>query len=384
MQGVGSGAATYDGGMSGSSARRPAISIVTAVYNVASYLPEFIASLERQGEVLATVEVIAVDDGSTDDSRSILEAWRDRSAIPVTVLHQANAGQAAARNLGLERARGTWVTFSDPDDMFGTGYLEAIDRFAGRHPELELVAGMPVVFFEDSGEHRKHARYRQYQRGDRVVDLEQKPNAFSGSTHLSFFRLARLRATGQQFATRIRPNFEDGHFAACYILALAKPEVGLVRSARYLYRRRADGSSAIQRSFGDQGRYTAVFEHGYLDVIRRAKLAKGHVPPWLQHVLIYELSWYLSEDEKIRTPISIADEIVPGFHERFAAVLKELDPAVIETHTVRKLPPRWRYILAHAGRGQDWHSTPAVTEVDAAMRLHASCSTSSADSRRRP
>src|SRR5687767_12027938 len=77
---------------------RPLVSIVAAVHDVAPYLPAFIESIERQGGVLGSLEVIAVDDGSTDGSRAILEAWRDRSAFPVTVVHQANAGQAAARN----------------------------------------------------------------------------------------------------------------------------------------------------------------------------------------------------------------------------------------------------------------------------------------------
>jgi glycosyltransferase involved in cell wall biosynthesis len=348
---------------------RPLVSIVSAVYNVAPYLPEFIESVEAQGDVLDAVEVIAVDDGSTDGSLELLEAWRDRSSIAITVLHQENAGQAVARNAGIEHATGEWVTFSDPDDMLGPGYLDAIRRFAARHPAVQLIAGMPVTYLEETGERLRHARYRQYQGGDRVVNLDAKPNVFSGATHLSFFRLDRLRETGLRFSPLVRPNFEDGHFAVCYVLSLPRPDVGLVRSARYIYRRRAAGTSTIQRSYSDQGRYTAVFEHGYLDVIRRAKAADGRVPAWLQHVLIYELSWYLAEDEKITTPIFIADDVVPVFHEHLAAVLRELDPAVVDAHRVRVLRTRWRYILAHAGRDEPWHSTGAITAIDRGTRL---------------
>ena len=294
------------------SAGRPVVSIVSAVFDVARYLPDFIASIERQGAAPGVLEVVAVDDGSTDGSLQVLEAWRDRAPFPVTVLHQANAGQSAARNLGLEHATGEWVTFTDPDDMLAPGFLDAILRFVGRHPDVALVASMPVVVEERTGREHRHARHRQYAAGDRVVDLDREPSTFGGSSSVSFFRLDRVRAAGLRFDPRVRPNFEDGHFAVRYVLELAEPRIGVVPSARYLYRRRADGTSSVQRSHGDPGRYTAVFEHGYLDVIARAKARHARLPAWLQQVLVYELTWYLMEDERLTATAILADDIVAG------------------------------------------------------------------------
>ncbi|WP_143447550.1 glycosyltransferase, partial [Kineosporia sp. R_H_3] len=87
----------------------PDISIVTAVYDVARYLPDFFASLERQqGVDLSRVEIVAVDDGSTDDSLEVLHRYaadfEAHGILPMTVLTQANAGQGAARNHGMEHA----------------------------------------------------------------------------------------------------------------------------------------------------------------------------------------------------------------------------------------------------------------------------------------
>ena len=346
------------------------MSIVSAVFDVARYLPEFIASIERQGAAPGVLEVVAVDDGSTDGSLQVLEAWRDRAPFPVTVLHQANAGQSAARNLGLEHATGEWVTFTDPDDMLAPGFLDAILRFVGRHPDVALVASMPVVVEERTGREHRHARHRQYAAGDRVVDLDREPSTFGGSSSVSFFRLDRVRAAGLRFDPRVRPNFEDGHFAVRYVLELAEPRIGVVPSARYLYRRRADGTSSVQRSHGDPGRYTAVFEHGYLDVIARAKARHARLPAWLQQVLVYELTWYLMEDERLTATAILADDLVPVFHAHLAAVLRELDPDVVADHRVRRLKPSWRDIFSHAGRPEPWRSpTAAVTRVDEAMRL---------------
>src|SRR5215213_2314262 len=167
-------------------AGRPTISIVSAVYDVERFLPAFVASIDRQGTPPGALEVVVVDDGSTDGSLAALEAWRDRAPFPVIVLCQPNAGQSAARNLGLEHATGTWVTFTDPDDMLAPGFLDAILLFVGRHPDVSLVASMPLVFDERTGRELRHARHRQYAGGDRVVDLDRESSTFGGSSSVSF------------------------------------------------------------------------------------------------------------------------------------------------------------------------------------------------------
>ena len=94
--------------------QRPVLSVVMPVYNVATYLPETLDSVLSQS--FTELEVIAVDDGSTDACPQILEDYASRD-YRVRVLRQGNAGQGAARNLGVERARGELLTFLDSDDV---------------------------------------------------------------------------------------------------------------------------------------------------------------------------------------------------------------------------------------------------------------------------
>ena len=130
---------------------RPRFSLVSAVYDVEPYLDEFIASIEAQGLPAGALEVIAVDDGSTDGSPARLEAWRDASSIPLTVLHQPNAGQGAARNRGLAVATGEWVSFPDPDDVLEPGYLQALLRFADANPQVEMLGAAIRVLHDVDG-----------------------------------------------------------------------------------------------------------------------------------------------------------------------------------------------------------------------------------------
>ena len=296
---------------------------MTAVYDVAPYLEDFIRSIEGQGVAAADLEVIAVDDGSTDGSLERLRQWSGESRFKVEVHSQPNAGQGPARNLGLDHATGEWINFADPDDILDPEFLPVAARFADRHPEIQVMAGKPFVFDEKVGRVTDtHHRRKQYRGGNRVVDLVAEPNVFPGSTTVSFYRGDRIRELALRYDPRIRPNFEDGHFAAHYLLSLEAPRVGLLRDAHYVYRRRAAGTSTLQRSLAHPGRFTDVLQHGYLEVLDTAVARRGRVPEWLQHVVIYELSWYLSADEKITSDIELPPELLPRFHELFGEIVR--------------------------------------------------------------
>ena len=93
------------------------ISIIVPVYNAAPYLPQCLDSLVNQ--TYRDIEIICVNDGSTDNSLDILKAYAERDSR-ILVIHQENQGLSDARNKGLENARGEWVMFVDSDDWIGT------------------------------------------------------------------------------------------------------------------------------------------------------------------------------------------------------------------------------------------------------------------------
>ena len=92
----------------------PAVSVIVPVYNTEKYLEECIRSLTEQ--TLSSLELIFVDDGSTDASPKILERYRARDPEHIRVITQKNAGQGKARNVGLAAATGEYVGFVDSDD----------------------------------------------------------------------------------------------------------------------------------------------------------------------------------------------------------------------------------------------------------------------------
>jgi len=91
----------------------PILSIVVAVYNGEQFLSQFFECIEHQA--LESYELILVNDGSTDASQSIMEAWQSRLQN-VKIIQQANQGVSVARNSGLDLATGKYLTFPDIDD----------------------------------------------------------------------------------------------------------------------------------------------------------------------------------------------------------------------------------------------------------------------------
>lgn len=94
------------------------ISVVIPCYNAEEYLRETLGSVVSQTH--APVEVLVVNDGSTDDSAEIAGSY----GPPVRVIHQDNRGESVARNRGIDEARGEWVAFIDADDIWKPRKLE--------------------------------------------------------------------------------------------------------------------------------------------------------------------------------------------------------------------------------------------------------------------
>ena len=103
----------------------PAVSVVIPVYNSAKYLRECLDSIVAQ--TFSDWEIIAVDDGSSDESPEILDEYAAKDSR-IKVIHKANAGVSAARNDGLDAAQGEYVVFVDSDDLLVVNALDILHK----------------------------------------------------------------------------------------------------------------------------------------------------------------------------------------------------------------------------------------------------------------
>ncbi|MBR0425535.1 MAG: glycosyltransferase [Clostridia bacterium] len=127
---------------------RPKISIIIPIYNAERDLDRCMASVFMQ--TFSEYEVILVDDGSTDRSGAIADAYERRDPR-VRVLHQQNCGAGAARNAGLALAQGTYLAFLDADDWFAPNLLSALYEKAVEGDYDLVLCGMDFYRQTESG-----------------------------------------------------------------------------------------------------------------------------------------------------------------------------------------------------------------------------------------
>ena len=101
----------------------PLVSIIMPVYNTEAYLDRCLESIVSQ--TYKNIEIICVNDGSTDDSGSILEKWKAKDSR-IRVFHKENGGVSSARNKGLDECRGDYICFADPDDTIKPDMYEKL------------------------------------------------------------------------------------------------------------------------------------------------------------------------------------------------------------------------------------------------------------------
>lgn len=138
------------------SLNEPEISVITCVYNRESYIKRAINSLLKQ--TFTSWELIAIDDGSTDESLKILNGFRDNYKN-IKVVTQKNQNPSQSKNTGIKLSQGKYITFLDSDDEFLPSHLKTRYNFMIAHPEIDIIHGGVTIigdaFVADRNDHKK-------------------------------------------------------------------------------------------------------------------------------------------------------------------------------------------------------------------------------------
>lgn len=121
---------------------RPVVSIIVPAYNAERFIARSLQSALRQ--TYRDIEVIVVDDGSTDGTRDIVQSYDDPRIV---YRYQENQNQSAARNHGIAVSRGTYVTFLDTDDFYLPEKVEKSVRFLQENPSFGIVYCNTLHYF---------------------------------------------------------------------------------------------------------------------------------------------------------------------------------------------------------------------------------------------
>lgn len=228
--------------------RDVAISVVIPVYNALPYLTELLDSLRNQDMAPERFEVIAVDDGSTDGSGTVLDDYARRFPR-LLVIHQPNSGwPGGPRNRGLDMAVGRYVFFADADDILGTSALQRMTEFSDEHDVDVLLPRMIGI----GGRWVSGSLYRTT-----AVDADLF-SVFRTLSPQKMFRTSMLRDHHIRFPEE-KVRLEDGMMLAKAYLTASRVSV-LADGEHYQIRERDDGQNISAGRLNPEGYSWSVGE----------------------------------------------------------------------------------------------------------------------------
>lgn len=191
----------------------PKISVIIPVYNVAPFLTRCLDSLRKQ--TMHDLEIICIDDSSTDDSMVVLNMAAIRDPRVKILKTEKNSGPGFARNIGMDTARGKYISFIDPDDYIAPDYFELMYRAAENENAQVAIGNMKI--FSDRGLGRK-------------IKLKKENFLFQFRSWRGLYNFEFVKSIGARFAETYIAD--DTLFEMSVLLNMSKTVI--VRDAYYM------------------------------------------------------------------------------------------------------------------------------------------------------
>lgn len=208
----------------------PLVSVIVPVYNVELYLKECVRSIIHQ--TYTNVEIILIDDGSSDNSASICDAFVSKDSR-IKVIHKQNSGLSSARNVGIEKATGKYLLFVDSDDWISKEMVADMISLAEQRKSQLIVS--PITH-KINKINKKNKKVRSY-----TISQEGLLKSFFSEGYIS------TSASGKLYLSSLWKNerfpegmiFED--YATIYKIVLACDNIQVLGNYYYYYRPNQNG-----------------------------------------------------------------------------------------------------------------------------------------------
>lgn len=259
------------------------ISVVMAIYNTEEFLEESIDSIINQSIGFENVELILVDDGSTDKSSEICLKYKNKFPDNINYIYQKNQGQATARNNGMKVAQGKYLNFLDSDDKLELNALELVYNFFEIHyDEVDLVS-IPLKFFDrQKGNHVLNYKYNS----TRLIDLNEHPDYIQLSASASFIKREAIK--DYIFDPQLIVS-EDAIFVNKILLE--KRKMGVISDTYYYYRKRFLSDSTVDLSVKNRNYYLQRSKIFFKELLNYSKIKYGKIFDFIKFTVAYDIQW---------------------------------------------------------------------------------------------
>ena len=297
------------------------------------------------------IQLILVDDGSTDNSREICINYQEKYPENITFLSQNHLGVAAARNFGLNHASGQYINFLDSDDYLSDNALgEVLDFFEG-NSECDVVV-IPVVNF---GREKEDDFFNCKFGENGVVSLVENPNTIQMDFASSFIR---HDAINSQFACDLICS-EDILFL--YKILMDNPFLGLVNGSTYFKCKPYDLSAKSDTIQFKKEYYDERLNKFHLKLIELSKDSDGRIPLFIQYLLCHDLKTTLSQRDLFMCD---SEEEKCVLFDKLNTVLSFIDDEIIFNVINEESLKYFMYKLEYGDLNVDFESYDALVKCN--------------------
>jgi Glycosyltransferases involved in cell wall biogenesis len=239
----------------------PHVSVIIPVYNVGKYIEECLDSVLSQS--LDYIEVLCIDDKSTDNSHEILKKYSASNARIVVIENDTHKGVSVSRNIGLTKATGKYIYFVDADDLLKENALLELYQVA-EADGLDGVLFDADIFFEAEElkedmyyvEKRYHV-YKGIYEGAQLFAEQMNQNELDPCVWRQFWRREFLEVNNLTFYQNI--IHEDRLFS--FLTLLSAQKVKSINKSYYIYRKRVNSITTNQLSMDNvEGQFVGIYE----------------------------------------------------------------------------------------------------------------------------
>lgn len=281
------------------------VSIIIPTYNLCNMLCETIQSVLNQTE--KDLEIIVVDDGSTDQTGNAVERIGDSR---IKYFYKENGGTPAARNYGLERANSEFIAFLDHDDLYPQDFIEKMVASLETNPEYGLAYGGLDVILPD-GKIRYHSVVGPQKSGNLVIDCFKE-----GFVHTSSSVMRKSALSGCRYDKQLRQSYEDADF---FLRLALKTKFIFVPAVRGI---RREHSENLSGKVGVKPTRILVMERFYSMLGGKYVVPKKIAYKKLSHVCRKVAKYYFKENMR-KASISIYKKAI-RYHPADIRLYKEL------------------------------------------------------------
>lgn len=243
------------------------LSIIVPAYNAEKYIGRCIQSILCSKPKEA--EIILVDDGSTDNTPHICDAFCKENT-QIKVIHKENGGAASARNAGMDYAGGEWITFVDADDTVSENYCQAIINAILKNPEVDVIVFGITVNIQ-SGKKKIAYKIPAFE-GDikGCIRNTEKAGCFNYSLNKIYRKSIIEKVPKITFINGMEPG-EDTLFNCRYFSRIKKGVI--LPDTLYEYYKYDDVESSLSHKYwGDLNEKTLIFTRARCDLYRSLKM----------------------------------------------------------------------------------------------------------------